>query len=143
MNENVKIAKELVKLAKSLVAENSLNEDDFVGGMPLDVYDKFMKKNVATVKNAVKNAVKSTKFDVAGTFYLNDGMSYNPSCIVIPTDEVGKEITIGGAFAIDDGIWCWTLWMGDGDYKTSENFGTFDEALHDLVKNIPSLEEMI
>ena len=139
MNRNVRIAKELVRLAKSLIAENSLNEDDFVGGMPPDIYDEFMKKQIATVKNAVKSA----KFHVGETYYSNDGMTYNPSCIVIPTDQAGKEITIGGAFAIDDGIWCWTLWFGDGDYKASKNFYTFEEALHDLVKNIPSLEEMI
>ena len=132
MNKKIKIARELVKLAKSLVAESN---DDYAGGMPFDTYNKFMESRVPIVKNAVK----SEKFNVEETYYCND-MSYDPCGIVIPTDEVGREITIGGT---DDGKWTWTLWYGNGEFKESKIFSGFEEALQDLVKNIPSIEKMM
>lgn len=148
MNQNIKIAKELVKIAKALVAVGNDYYDDGTGyeetspdGMNLGEIEELLWNNLRKAKNTF-DFTFLTEIDVEG-----ENSTTAAPHIIFSDEDHEKMIFLGAMHKADMGMqgdgytWGWQTYGMEND--EFHPFGTFKEAFDDLKKNESRLDDAL
>lgn len=123
MDKNIKIAKKLVKLAKSLIATDEINQQEEIKAFDKE-NQKFLKDNIKKVENAIKSDLYKVEIEED---------SYNPDCFVIKDKNTNECVLKIGREDFNSES---TFYCENEEGKGKQNLKTLDDALRAIPENI-------